>query len=150
MVTRQRSPNYPGVDLEEAIEASQTLYQHFQRGEFTLEDAAKAWKYTSVSGPVRVKLAALRQFGLIDGKKGDNPRLSRQALTFALRNRASREYIDATKLACISTTTNGRGVSIERRCFRCGNSRIPYLGPQFHGRWCTKICGCLQSHNQAC
>ena len=86
MVTRQRSPNYPGVDLGSAIESSQTLYQRVQRGEFTITDAAKAWGYNSVSGPVRVRLAALRQYDLIDGKKGDNPRLSRKALTFVLRD----------------------------------------------------------------
>ena len=102
MVTRLRSPNYPGIDLGEAIEASQAVYQRFQRGEFTLEDAAKAWGYTSASGPVRVKLAALRQYGLIDGKKGGKPRLSRQALTFILRNRASREYIDALKQSALA------------------------------------------------
>ena len=101
MVTRQRSPNYPSIDLGEAIEASQALYQHVQRGEFTLEDAAKAWGYTSASGPVRGRLGALRQYGFIDGKKGGNPRLSRQALTFVLRNRASREYIDALKQAAL-------------------------------------------------
>ena len=102
MVTRLRSPNYPGIDLGEAIESSQAVYQRVQRGEFTLEDAAKAWGYTSASGPVRVKLAALRQYGLIEGKKGGNPRLSRQALTFILRNRASREYIDALKQAALA------------------------------------------------
>ena len=102
MVTRQRSPNYPGIDLAAAIEASQDLYRQFQRREFTVSDAAATWGYTSPSGPVRVKLAALRQYDLIDGKKGGNPRLSRLALTFALRNRASREYFDALKQAAIA------------------------------------------------
>ncbi len=92
MVARQRSPNYPGLDLGAAIEASQSIYQLVQRGEFTLSDAARAWGYNSASGPVRVRLAALRQYNLIDGKRGENPRLSRQALTFILRNPASREY----------------------------------------------------------
>ena len=43
MVTRLRSPNYPGIDLGEAIEASQAIYQHVQRGEFVPDNAAKAW-----------------------------------------------------------------------------------------------------------
>ena len=99
MAVRHRSPNYPGVNLETAIEDVTTLYAKVKRGEFTSADAAEAWGYSSTSGPVRVKLAALRQFGVLDGKKGDNPTLSRLGLTFVLRNKSSREYQDALRLA---------------------------------------------------
>ena len=40
-------------------------------------------------------MAALRQFGMLEGKKGESPSLSRLGLTFVLRNKSSREYQEA-------------------------------------------------------
>ena len=101
MVTRQRSPNYPGIDLEAAIRALHDLYRKVGRGQFSVADAAASWNYNSPSGPARSRLAALRQYGLLEGKKGENPRLSRLGLTFVLRNQASKEYRDALQTAAI-------------------------------------------------
>ena len=102
MVTKHRSPNYPGFDLEVAIDALAQLYSRVKRNEFTPGDAATAWGYNSTSGPVRVKMAALRQFGLLDGKKGENPKLSRSGLTFVIRNKSSHEYQEALRSAAIN------------------------------------------------
>lgn len=63
MVLKQRSPNYPGVDLVEAVDLLKKLYPKVQRGEFTPSDAAGPMGYNSVSGPVRRKMAALKQYG---------------------------------------------------------------------------------------
>jgi len=99
MVVKHRSPNYPGIDLEECVQVLAPLYQGVSRGQFTPADAAKAWGYNSTGGPVKIRLASLRQFGLLDGKKGENPRLSNHALTLILRNQASREYQQAIREA---------------------------------------------------
>lgn len=101
MVIKRRSPNYPGINLEEATQVIATLYQGSQpgqgvgRGQFTPQDAARAWGYTSISGPTKTRLASLRQYALVEGKKGGNPRLSERALTLILRNQASREHRQA-------------------------------------------------------
>ena len=102
MVSRQRSPNYPGIDLGAAINCVKDLYANVGRGQFTANEAATTWGYKGPSGPVRVRLAALRQYGLLDGQRGENPNLSRRALTFVLRNQASREYKNALKEAALS------------------------------------------------
>ena len=102
MVSRQRSPNYPGIDLGAAITSVNELYGRVGRGQFTAEEAATTWGYRGPSGPVRVRLAALRQYGLLEGQRGENPKLSRRALTFVLRNQASREYKDALKEAALT------------------------------------------------
>ncbi len=102
MVSRQRSPNYPGLDLGEAIKSAKELYAKVSRGQFTATEAAEPWGYRGPSGPVRVRLAALRQYGLLDGQRGESPRLSRRALTFILRNEASREYKNALKEAALA------------------------------------------------
>ena len=55
MVIKRRSPNYPNIDLQEAVRVVATLYQGsvqgrgVGRGEFTPQDAAAAWGYTSTA-----------------------------------------------------------------------------------------------------
>ena len=102
MVSRQRSPNYPGVNLEEAIGFARDLYAAVGRAQFNANDAAPTWGYKGPSGPVRVRLAAFRQYGMLDGARGENPKLSRRALTFVLRNQASREYKSALQEAALT------------------------------------------------
>ena len=106
MVVKSRSPNYPSVDLETAIDLLRKLYDRLHKGEFLASDAAGAWGSKSASGPVKRKLAALRQYGLLAGVKrgvkAENPRISRRGLTFVLRNQASREYQSELKEAALA------------------------------------------------
>lgn len=90
--SRQRSPNYPTIGLDEAIDLVKRLYQREKRGFFPPEMAHAAWGYKSFSGPVRSKVSALKQYGLLDQNKGQEARLSDRALTVILRNPASKEY----------------------------------------------------------
>ncbi len=101
MVIKQRSPNYPGLDLNTAVERTKQLYVKVQRGEFTAADAATAWGYNSVSGPVRRGVGALRQYGLLEQKKGDNAKITNRGLTIVLRNAASNEYKAAVQGAAL-------------------------------------------------
>ncbi len=105
MVATPKSPNYPGIDLGTAIELAILLYDSVGKGEFTPMDAAKAWNHKSPSGPVRSRIGTLRQYGLIEGKRGrnaENPKLARRALTFVLREKDSREYQDAVREAALT------------------------------------------------
>ena len=102
MVTKQRSPNYPGISLVDAVDATARLYENVKRGEFSLDDAASAWGYGSASGPVRIRIGALRQYGLIEGKKGANPKLARLGLVLCIRQPGSREYQDAIREAALN------------------------------------------------
>ena len=105
MATKHRSPNYPSVDLETALELLQKLYKKVHKGEFTAIDAAGAWGYKSASGPLRSRIAALKQYGLLEGKKGrnaENPRISRRGLILVLRNKASGDYQAELKIAALA------------------------------------------------
>lgn len=106
MVVKPRSPNYPSVDLETAINLLSKLYEKVHKGEFLASDAASAWDSKSATGPVMRKIAALRQYGLlvgiVRGKNAENPRISRRGLTFVLRNQASREYQSELKEAALA------------------------------------------------
>lgn len=101
MQSRPRSPNYPSVSLAEAVEKAKALYGKEGRSPFNPEAAAHALGYKSFSGPVRSIFAALRQYGLIEGKKGAEARLSNRALTLALRTESAREYREALREAAL-------------------------------------------------
>ena len=99
MTTRPRSPNYPAIDLRTAVDRVRQLYSSIQRGGFKPEDAGKAWGYSGPTDPVRRALGALRQYGLLEAKKGDDARLTTIALTLALREPESREFQSALREA---------------------------------------------------
>ena len=99
---KQRSPNYPMWGLSEAVDLVGKLYKAEKRGVFPPELVATAWGYKSFSGGVRTRFSALKHYGLIDQKKGAQARLSERALTLALRNPASREYIAALREAALA------------------------------------------------
>ena len=106
MVVKPRSPNYPSVDLETAVDLLRKLYEKVRKGEIEPINAAGAWGYNSASGPVKRQLAALRQYGLLEGKTrgkyAENPKISRRGLTLVLRNQASREFQDELRKAALA------------------------------------------------
>lgn len=106
MGVKLRSPNYPTINLETAIEQLRKLYSRVRMDVFVARDAASAWDYNSVSGPVKSILAAFRQYGLLEGKvrgkNAENPRISRRGLTLIRRNQTSREFQDELKNAALA------------------------------------------------
>ncbi|MGH2653616.1 MAG: hypothetical protein ACRDHV_04605 [Actinomycetota bacterium] len=60
-----RSPNYPGINLETAIERARRLYAE-ERGNWAHFDTiVRHWNYQPKSGGARVTFAALKKFGLL-------------------------------------------------------------------------------------
>ena len=99
--TKQRSPVYPAIGLSEVIDLAQKLYREEKRGSFPPEVAATAWGYQGFSGPVRSKFSALKQFGILDQKKGHEARLTDVGVTFAIGTVGSPEYARALKEAAL-------------------------------------------------
>jgi hypothetical protein len=99
MVTKRRSPNYPQFSINEAVRFVNELYQKFGSTQFTMVDAADAWNHKGVSGTTRSRIASLRQFGMVEGKRGEHPRLTRLAITLSLQSRESPEFRAALKEA---------------------------------------------------
>ena len=106
MTQHPRSPNYPRVDLASAIQLATDLYSSVGKGQFAPIDAAQAWGSKSATGPVRMKIGALRQYGLIEGRSrgrnAENPRLSMRGLTLILSESDSSEYEAAVREASIA------------------------------------------------
>lgn len=63
-----RSPNYPGVNLEEAIELTNMLYNG--GSEFRTPQITQIWKMNGTSGTVRMRTASLCQYMLLHKTKG--------------------------------------------------------------------------------
>ncbi len=99
MVTKRRSPNYPRIDLGKAVERTRQLYRAVERGEFTSVDAAKAWGYSRPNGLSQKIFGALKQYGLVEQRKGQNGTITPRGVTVSLRDATSAEYVQALEEA---------------------------------------------------
>jgi hypothetical protein len=87
---KARSPSYPGIGLEAAIERARTLYAVEKRNAVPVETAMTDWGYSPKASSGLVVLAALKKFGLlIDEGSGTarKARLSDLALDIVLDER---------------------------------------------------------------
>lgn len=92
MATKQRSPNYPSLGLDGAVEAAKALYKREGRTAVPPEVAVKAWGFTTLSGNARSRLAGVRQYGLLENDSSGRVRLSQRGLTLAVAEPSSTEY----------------------------------------------------------
>jgi hypothetical protein len=70
-MAKSRSPNYPSMSLPQALAHANTLWSKEGRTSVPPTILAKHMGYSSLSGPARTKIAALKQYGLLDeGKDG--------------------------------------------------------------------------------
>jgi len=63
---RTRSPNYPGVSLEKAIQLAKEIFAKVKRHATSTGIIAKTWELSEKSGVFNVRLGALRAFGLLE------------------------------------------------------------------------------------
>src|SRR5687768_1051827 len=66
MAEGSRSPNYPAIPLGEALDAIGKLWNAEKRTPVDNETAVKHFGFKGLSGPARVMIGTLRQYGLID------------------------------------------------------------------------------------
>jgi len=69
VATKERSPNYPQIGLTDAVDLIKKFYDAEGRTLVDNETAAKALGYGGLSGRSRLKLAALKQYGLLQGRE---------------------------------------------------------------------------------
>ncbi len=68
-----RSPSYPALTLQKAIERVEQLYEKEKQYPTPVETVVKHWNYSGVTGPAGLTVAALKKFGLLtdEGSKSD-------------------------------------------------------------------------------
>lgn len=84
---RQRSPSYPGIGLEAALDRAKALYQEEGRNAAPTDAILQHWGYSAKSGPGLVTLAALKRFGLLTTEGAGKARLSKLARSIILDER---------------------------------------------------------------
>jgi hypothetical protein len=90
--------------LEAAVPLLQKLFERENRSAVPIEEAVQAWGHENLSGPSRVRLAALRQYGLLDTVQGGKVRVSDLGLTLCIMPPDSSEYGQALAQAALSPT----------------------------------------------
>lgn len=89
-----RSPRYPSIGLEEAIERAKKIFERERKNPATREIIAKALGYAGISGKSAGLIGSLRQFGLLSGHdKG--LRISDSAVDLIHAPQSSEEYRSA-------------------------------------------------------
>jgi hypothetical protein len=78
-MAKVRSPNYPAMDLGEALEAIRPAWKAEHRNKMSRTVLAKHLGYTSLNGRALGKIGAVRAYGLIDGS-GEVLRVSDDAV----------------------------------------------------------------------
>lgn len=63
---RPRSPSYPAIGLEQALERARVIYEHEHRNQAPITAILQHWGYKPGSGAGNVAVAALRKFGLLE------------------------------------------------------------------------------------
>src|SRR5579859_1635823 len=76
----ERSGRYPGVSLADALAAAEKLYKQERLAPVDNTTAAAKMGYKGLSGPARVMIGALRQYGLIEKTTVGRFRLSKAAI----------------------------------------------------------------------
>ncbi|MGH7801088.1 MAG: hypothetical protein ACREOW_10755 [Thermodesulfobacteriota bacterium] len=70
---RKRSSNYPYLNLQEALEYAKKLYNKDARNYVPLKLLHQRWGYNELSSTLKLTVAALKYYGLIDDQgKADN------------------------------------------------------------------------------
>jgi len=104
MAEKQRSPNYPGFGLSEAILKAKQLYEHDGRAAVPKEVAVQAWGYQGLNGASLRALGALRQFGLLEMPNAGSVRITSDAQALILEPEGSQEHLGAMSAVAMRPT----------------------------------------------
>lgn len=78
-MARLRSPNFPGLSLEEAVEAAREIFDKSRHAVIPREVVAKDLGYTGLTGRSVVILGALNQYGLVENASKGQMKVSQLA-----------------------------------------------------------------------
>ena len=101
---RKRSPLYPSIGLEEAVEKARTLYEQDKGAAGTLDVLAEHWGTTTKSSSFLQGVASLKRYGLLVELPG-TPRklkLSKDALDIVLLPETDHRHVSALKRAAVA------------------------------------------------
>ena len=74
---KERSPNFPFISLDTALQRAQVFYQHERRSSAPQVAAAKHWGYSESSSGFKQTMGALKSYGLLVDEASPHGRLVR-------------------------------------------------------------------------
>src|SRR5680860_27287 len=98
---RQRSPNYPAINLEEAIGRIRKIYEKQRLHKTTRGVLVVLMGYKSLNGASATVISALSKYGLLEGQ-GDQLGISEMGETLALHRKGDPEYSQALRAAALA------------------------------------------------
>lgn len=101
MAGKLRSPNYPALSLPQAIDVVGKLWSEAKRSAVSHDAAAQAMGFKSLSGPARVAIGTLRQYGLIEKAEKGHIRISDLAVKI-LHGADDEEHAQALQEAALT------------------------------------------------
>lgn len=69
-----RSPAYPAISLEKAIQRVRQLYARDKQYAIPVSSLPEIWRYSSLNGPASLTISALKKFGLVDDEGAKSER----------------------------------------------------------------------------
>jgi hypothetical protein len=105
---RGRSPNFPVIELGEALERARTLLQEEKLSVVPAETAVQVWGYQATSSGGRQILSALRQFELVERVGPGKVRISRNAIKLLDPTLGEKERRDLLQLCALAPRVHGR------------------------------------------
>src|SRR5437867_1820548 len=88
----RRGPGYPALGLDAAISRARAVYDRYGKRAASADEIVNVWGYKGLSGPSSRVLAALRQYGILEGGN-DSTRLTADALSVVLESEDSVERL---------------------------------------------------------
>jgi len=101
-MAKERSPNYPFIGLGTALQGVRQLYDKERRSQVTSLAVAQAMGHGTLSGPATSKVAAVRQYGLLDQVSPGKYRISDVAMTLLLKKAGDPEYDRDVRKAAVA------------------------------------------------
>jgi len=123
-MAKARSPSYPSIGLETAIEKVTAVYQKDAQNSIPREIVAKHAGYSGITGGSLATLSSMLKFGLLEGR-GDNTSVSDLALQIIAHPKGSEERRAAILQAAFSPSLFAE----IRDHFKSGKVSDPALRP---------------------
>lgn len=99
-IGKTRSPNYPAIGLEDAVQRLKRIYETQRRYPATREVLVKLMGYGTLNGASAAVVSALSKYGLLEGQ-GDKLRVSEMGQDIVLHRKGDQEYGEALRAAAL-------------------------------------------------
>jgi hypothetical protein len=96
----KRSPNYPAVGLGKAIEDVQAWWAKEKRSPVSAEVGVKAWGYSTLNGPARSRISALKKYGFLE-ETPHGFKVSERGMAVSIHKSDESEYQQAIREAAL-------------------------------------------------